>query len=300
METGASTIKIETATLDDCPALAVMNRQLIDDEGDANTMTVAELESRMRDWLQKGVYTGYLFKAGCETIGYALIDPSDMWMRHFFICRACRRQGYGRKAVGLLFEQHGAKEIGLSCMLYNDRGLAFWRSFDHEANSMKFYIRNPNSERRTAKTIKPKSNVTIREIEERDYLGALSIWNNELGNRYFTAENIGLHHAQFKENENYKAFVAELDGSVAGLVYLMQYAPWGTETAQIWIQGIGVRRDLQGQGIGTLLLEHTEKYAREKGIGYITLNTGYKRTAAHTFYQRHGYDSDNYCFGKKL
>jgi|GEM_PF-73270 len=142
--------------------------------------------------------------------------------------------------------------------------------------------------------------ITIREIEDRDYPEVLKIWNNELGNSYFTAENINLHHKRFKGNENYKAFVAVLDQCVAGVVYIMQYAPWGVAGEQFWIQGIAVRGDLQGKGIGTKLLEHIEKYAKKKGVGYITLNTGFKRTAAHAFYERNGYSSGNYCFGKKL
>jgi len=139
-------ITVEPAALDDCPVLAVMNRQLIDDEGNGNTMAVSELETRMRDWLQNGVYTGYLFRLNGEAIGYALVDLPDLWMRHFFICREYRRQGYGRAAVGLLFEKLGVEEIGLSCLTKNAPGQAFWRSFDHEAYSIKFNIRKPNTE----------------------------------------------------------------------------------------------------------------------------------------------------------
>ena len=136
---------IEIAALDDCPALAVMNRELIDEGQQSNTMTVSELDSRMRDWFQKGVYTGYLIRLNDETIGYALVDLSDMWMRHFFICRNYRRQGYGRAAISLLFEQLETEKIGLSCLTNNAQGLAFWRSFDHDAYSIKFDIRKPNS-----------------------------------------------------------------------------------------------------------------------------------------------------------
>jgi len=139
-------ITIETAALDDCPVLAVMNRQLIDEGHQGNTMSVLELESRMRDWFQNGVYTGYTIKLSDEIIGYALIALSDMHMRHFYICREYRRQGYGRAAIGLLFERLGAEEIGLSCLTDNAPGLAFWRSFDHEEYSIKFYIHKPNSE----------------------------------------------------------------------------------------------------------------------------------------------------------
>ena len=138
-----SIITIETATPDDCPALALMNRQLIEDEGAGNTMTVAELEDRMRDWLQKGVYTGYVFRLNGEIIGYALVDLTEMWMRHFFICREHRRRGYGRTAVGLLFDRIGTDEIGLSCLIKNTAGQAFWRSFCHDAHSIKFFIQKP-------------------------------------------------------------------------------------------------------------------------------------------------------------
>lgn len=139
-------ITIETTALDDCPALALMNRQLIDEGQQTNTMTVSELEDRMRDWFQRGVYTGYSFQLNGEIIGYALVDLSEMWVRHFFISREHRRQGYGKEAVGLLFQQLGVDEIGLSCMTDNLPGQAFWRSFDHEIFSVKFKIRKPNSD----------------------------------------------------------------------------------------------------------------------------------------------------------
>lgn len=136
-------LTIHPATLDDCPALAVMNRQLIEDEGGSNSMTIPELEARMRGWLREGVYTGHLFKLNGETIGYALVDLDDRWMRHFFICRGHRRQGYGRNAIALLFEQLGIDEIDLSCLTKNAPGQAFWQSFEHEAYSIKYNIRRP-------------------------------------------------------------------------------------------------------------------------------------------------------------
>jgi len=143
-------IIIEIATLDDCPLLAEMNRKLIDEEQQGrqqgNTMTVSELDNRMREWFQKGVYTGYLIRLNDEIIGYALIDCSEMWMRHFFVSPDYRRQSYGRKAMELLFEQLGVEEIGLSCLTNNVPGLAFWRSFEHDAYSIKFNIRKPNTE----------------------------------------------------------------------------------------------------------------------------------------------------------
>ena len=142
--------------------------------------------------------------------------------------------------------------------------------------------------------------ILVRDVEARDYPAVLTLWNDVLGNHNFTAGNFGWHHDRFKGNGNYRAFVAEVDGEALGMIYTMQYAPWAVEGEQIWIQGIAVRADMQGRGIGTKLLRHIEDYGREKGVYYITLNTGFKRTAAHAFYERNGYSSGNYCFGKQL
>jgi len=35
----------------------------------------------------------------------------------------------------------------------------------------------------------------------------------------------------------------------------------------LWIQGIGVKNDMQGKGISTKLLKYIEKYAKEKAWG---------------------------------
>ncbi len=53
-------MSIKQCTLADCPALAVLNKQLIEDEHHDNPMTVAELEDRMRGFLS-GSYLAYFY-----------------------------------------------------------------------------------------------------------------------------------------------------------------------------------------------------------------------------------------------
>jgi len=43
-----------------------------------------------------------------------------------------------------------------------------------------------------------------------------------------------------------------------------------------------------------------ENYAKEAGISFIILNSGFKRTDAHAFYEHNGYDKDSYCFDKTI
>src|SRR5579859_2231567 len=51
------------ATTNDCPLLAELNHQLIQDEGHKNPMTIPELEQQMHEWL-KGKYAVILFERG--------------------------------------------------------------------------------------------------------------------------------------------------------------------------------------------------------------------------------------------
>ena len=66
----------------------------------------------------------------------------------------------------------------------------------------------------------------------------------------------------------------------------------------IWITGLEcylaelyVRPQLRGQGRGQALLEAVLAFARERGAGYIELNTGEDDTAARALYERFGFSN---------
>src|SRR5207245_1121026 len=89
------------ATADDCPLLAELNHQLIQDEGHRSRMRVAELERRMRDWLA-GDYRAVPFEERSEVVAYALFRelPDEVYLRRLFVLRHRRREGVGRRARG--------------------------------------------------------------------------------------------------------------------------------------------------------------------------------------------------------
>src|SRR5438309_12104150 len=84
------------ATADDCPLLAELNHQLIQDEGHRSRMRVAELERRMRDWLA-GDYRAVLFEERSEVVAYALFRqvPGEVYLRQHFVPRRRPRRGAG-------------------------------------------------------------------------------------------------------------------------------------------------------------------------------------------------------------
>ena len=119
------------ASLADIPLLAEMNKQLIEDEGHRNPMTVPELAARMGAWLAKG-YVATLFSRGEEVVAYALWRDEAAWIyvRHFFVARELRREGIGREAIRLLTGEvwPPGKRARVSVLVGNLPAIAFWRS----------------------------------------------------------------------------------------------------------------------------------------------------------------------------
>ena len=114
----------------DAPALAVLNRQLIEDEGSRTRLTELQLADRMRGWLSNN-YRAAIFESNGDTVAYALwrADGEDVYLRQFFVQRPLRRHGLGRECIDLLFTKVLAgKRIVLEVLTTNPGGLGFWKS----------------------------------------------------------------------------------------------------------------------------------------------------------------------------
>jgi len=119
----------------DCRLLAELNHQLIVDERHCNSMTVLELERRMKSWLEEG-YEAVLFERDGEVAAYALYhaQPEEVHLRHFFVARHLRRQGIGREAFDLLRDRvwPRAHRLTVSVLTHNDAAMKFWRAMGYK------------------------------------------------------------------------------------------------------------------------------------------------------------------------
>lgn len=140
---------------------------------------------------------------------------------------------------------------------------------------------------------------TIREILPQDYEAVRTIWQEEIGGSLSSGQFTDRMN-RMKQNDAYKTFVAFIGSDAIGFVITVQTMAIEFETGYLKINGIAVKKAYQRQGIGTVLLEFAEHYARETGYSYIILNSGFQRTAAHAFYEKHDYNKLSYCFTKKL
>lgn len=122
---------LRPATLADVSLLAPLNKQLIDDEGSCNPMTVDGLAERMRGFLDAGGYEAILFERDDATLGYALFrrEPDRVHLRQFFVCPKHRRAGVGRVAFARLrAEAWAGGRVTLDVLAGNARAITFWRA----------------------------------------------------------------------------------------------------------------------------------------------------------------------------
>jgi len=142
--------------------------------------------------------------------------------------------------------------------------------------------------------------VVIRELNENDYPAILSLWNNELGNNHVTNNNIAPHYDRVKNDKLFKTYVALFENIVVGFISSAQTYAVGFDGRYMQIIAMAVKTECQNKKIGTKLIRQMENYAKEMGCYSIGLCSGFKRTAAHAFYERNGYEKGSYAFTKMI
>jgi GNAT superfamily N-acetyltransferase len=119
------------ARLSDADLLAKMNQQLIRDEGHSNPMSLPELTTRMRYWLNRE-YKGVLFERDRKEVAYALyrLDPGWAYLRQFFVSPEYRRQGIGRQGIQILLQTifPPRARVTVEVLWHNEAAHEFWKA----------------------------------------------------------------------------------------------------------------------------------------------------------------------------
>jgi predicted N-acetyltransferase YhbS len=90
-------------------------------------------------------------------------------------------------------------------------------------------------------------------------------------------------------NPRQAAFVAVAQGrGVVGWIHVSQVSTLGSDP-RAEITGLVVDSEIRGAGLGRLLVERGETWARERGLTSIGLHSNTIREQAHEFYLRLGY-----------
>lgn len=121
-------MQLQKCSVKDVSKLALLNKQLIEDEKSDNAMNINELEKRMKEFLETD-YSAYFFIEDSRIVGYALIRNTDnpVYLRQFLIDRNYRKNHYGTQAFQMLLKHLDIKEINLEVLPWNKSELAFWK-----------------------------------------------------------------------------------------------------------------------------------------------------------------------------
>ena len=144
------TVSIRPAAETDLPALARMNKRLIDDEGSRNPMPVEALQARMQAWLSAD-WRIDLFLHEAAVAGYAVYqlrpdeyapDQVQVYLRQFYIERDRRGRGLGALAFQALIGSRfpPGSRVVIEALASNPRGHHFWSKlgFQSYATTMHF------------------------------------------------------------------------------------------------------------------------------------------------------------------
>ncbi len=144
------------------------------------------------------------------------------------------------------------------------------------------------------------SEVIIRDAVFDDIPGMASLVT-ELGYQT-TVDEMKSRYALIAQHPDYKTIIAVENNAVVGMAGLCKGLFYEMNGMYMRILVFVVRRDKQKQGIGKLLLQASENWAREHELKTILLNSGNRdeRTDAHAFYKNMGYTIKSSGFVKHL
>jgi GNAT superfamily N-acetyltransferase len=105
-----------------------------------------------------------------------------------------------------------------------------------------------------------------------------------------TGEEVRKRLSQMRDANQYAVFVAELPtGQIAGWIGLYIFRAVELETIAE-ISGLIVDEDIRSCGIGEMLIDAAEEWARRVGCHVISVRSNVKRDRAHQFYTNNGYE----------
>jgi GNAT superfamily N-acetyltransferase len=137
----------------------------------------------------------------------------------------------------------------------------------------------------------PPSAARIRPVGDAD-LAAVARLMGELGYPA-TPEQVGARLARVAGDDDYAAYVAEVDGEVAGFLGLTR--GWAYEHERPYARIITLVVDTAARRRG---VEFADEWARERGAYVLMLNTNVRREDAHLFYESMGFSRTGYRYAR--
>ncbi len=105
-----------------------------------------------------------------------------------------------------------------------------------------------------------------------------------------TAAQVRMRLGEMTDSNQYAVYLAELPGGeIAGWVAVYMFRTVVLDTCAE-ISALIVDQQIRSQGVGKILLDAAEAWARSRGCTAMSVHSNVKRERAHGFYERNGYE----------
>jgi GNAT superfamily N-acetyltransferase len=101
-------------------------------------------------------------------------------------------------------------------------------------------------------------------------------------------------------SEGDDAFVAVVDGSIAGLATVHSRAVLHAARPVVQLTALVVPPEMRGHGVGRALVDEAERWGKARGADRLVVTTALHRTDAPLFYERIGFEHTGRRYVKRL
>lgn len=141
-------------------------------------------------------------------------------------------------------------------------------------------------------------NIIIKEASIGDLSNVLNLYSTVLDNGIV----LSIHQAELlfqkmQSYPNYKIYVAEKEGEIIGtfaLLIMDNLAHQGTPSGVV--EDVAVLNNLQGKGIGKLMMKFAMEQCKQAGCYKLVLSSNVKRGEAHAFYESLDFEKHGFSF----
>ncbi|MBS0241786.1 MAG: GNAT family N-acetyltransferase [Proteobacteria bacterium] len=144
----------------------------------------------------------------------------------------------------------------------------------------------------------PQASVRMRQAAKADLPGVLALYAQPgMDDEVLSIADAEAIFERMCAYPDYTLFVAEQEGQIVGTLALLimdNLGHMGAKSAVV--EDVVVDRNLQGHGIGKIMMRHAMQRAAAKHCYKMTLSSNAKRTLAHAFYDGLGFRRHGFSF----
>lgn len=141
--------------------------------------------------------------------------------------------------------------------------------------------------------------MVIRKATSEDYKDLMSLYDDFLETKRFSDEDNDSFQKVIKNKTNY-IFVAEENNKIIGLITASTRLAVRYPNPIMQVDELYVDPAYRKHGIGKHLIAEVEKVAHKNNCQKIYIESAYKHTLGHRFYEKNNYEKSGYYFRKNL